>query len=124
MRSHVQIGVRILEPIAAYGEVMPIVLQHHERFDGKGYPNGIAGDAIDPYARIFSVADCYDALVSDRPYRAGMDRRQVIENISRDAGHAFDPRVVEAFLLVMATETGAAEPRPVPEPPGAPGPVA
>ena len=123
MRSHVQIGVRILEPIVAYGEVMPIVLQHHERFDGKGYPHGIAGDAIDPYARIFSVADCYDAQVSDRPYRAGMDRRQVIENISRDAGHAFDPRVVEAFLLVMARETSAADPRPAPEPPGAPGPA-
>ncbi len=107
MRSHVQIGVRILEPIAAYREVIPIILQHHERFDGKGYPGGVTGEAIDRYARIFSVADCYDALVSDRPYRAGMDRRQVIEHIVRDAGRAFDPQVVEAFLRVMAMETSA-----------------
>jgi len=113
MRSHVEIGARILEPIAAYGEVIPIVLQHHERFDGKGYPAGLEGEAIDLYARIFSVADCYDAQVSDRPYRAGMDRGHVIENITRDARRAFDPRVVEAFLQVMAEEQ---EPRPAAAP--------
>jgi len=123
MRSHVQIGVRILEPISAYGEVIPIVLQHHERFDGKGYPSGIAGDAIDPYARIFSVADCYDALVSDRPYRAGMDRSQVIEHLRRDAGHAFDPQVIEAFLRLMAQETDAVNSQPTPGLPAAPTPA-
>jgi putative nucleotidyltransferase with HDIG domain len=117
MRSHVQIGGRILEPIAAYRVVLPIVLQHHERFDGKGYPSGLAGEAIDAYARIFSVADCYDAQVSDRPYRAGMDRHQVIENIVRDAGHAFDPQVVEAFLRVMALEENSTEPPSLPGPP-------
>jgi putative nucleotidyltransferase with HDIG domain len=122
MRSHVQIGVRILEPIAAYREVIPIVLQHHERFDGKGYPSGVAGEAIDRYARIFSVADCYDALVSDRPYRAGMDRHQVIEHIARDAGRAFDPQVVDAFLRVMAAETGAPDVLSAAAPPAAPPP--
>ena len=120
MRSHVQIGARILEPIAAYREVIPIVLQHHERFDGKGYPSGVAGEAIDLYARIFTVADCYDAQVSDRPYRAGMDRRQVIGNITQDAGHVFDPRVVHAFLQLMAEEKGAADPQPATGPPATP----
>jgi putative nucleotidyltransferase with HDIG domain len=123
MRSHVQIGARILEPIAAYREVIPIVLQHHERFDGKGYPSNVAGEAIELYARIFTVADCYDAQVSDRPYRAGMDRRQVIENISQDAGHAFDPRVVQAFLQIMAEEMAAADPQPVTAPLATPPPV-
>ncbi len=104
MREHVHIGARILEPIAAYAEVMPIVLQHHEWFDGKGYPYGISGEAIHLYARIFAVADYFDAVTSDRPYRPGMDRKRVIESIKQEAGHQFDPKVVQAFLEVMAQE--------------------
>jgi putative nucleotidyltransferase with HDIG domain len=104
MRQHVRIGARILEPIAAYAEVIPIVLQHHEWFDGTGYPDGLSGEAISLGARIFAVADCFDALISDRPYRPGMDRRRVLEAITQGAGRQFDPKVVQAFLEVMAQE--------------------
>ncbi len=104
MRDHVYIGARILEPIAAYAEVMPIVLQHHEWFDGTGYPYGISGETIHLYARIFAVADYFDAMTSDRPYRSGVDQKRIIESIKQGAGHQFDPKVVQAFLEVMAQE--------------------
>lgn len=104
MREHPRKGARILEPIPAYAEVIPIVLQHHEWFDGTGYPDGLAGEAISLGGRIFAVADVYDALTSDRPYRAGLDPERAIESIKQGSGRQFDPRVVEAFLEVMAEE--------------------
>jgi putative nucleotidyltransferase with HDIG domain len=106
MREHVLIGARILEPIAAYADVIPIVLQHHEWFNGTGYPYGISGEAINLGARIFAVADYFDALTSDRPYRHVMDRKRVIELIKQEAGRQFDPKVVQAFVEVMAQEEG------------------
>lgn len=110
MRLHVRIGARILEPIAAYADVIPVVLHHHEWFDGTGYPDGLAGEAISLGARIFAVADCFDALVSDRPYRAGMERERVIEIIKQGAGRQFDPKVVQAFLEVMSQEEPGSPP--------------
>jgi putative nucleotidyltransferase with HDIG domain len=104
MHEHVRIGARILEPIAAYADVIPIVLQHHEWYDGTGYPYGISGEAISFGARIFAVADYFDALISNRPYRSGRDRKGVIESIKQEASHQFDPKVVEAFLEVIAQE--------------------
>ena len=104
MQGHVTLGARILEPIAAYAEVIPILLQHHESFDGSGYPVGLAGEAIDLGARIFGVADVFDALLSDRPYRRGLDREEVIRYIRDRSGRQFDPRVVEAFLEVMTRQ--------------------
>jgi HD-GYP domain-containing protein (c-di-GMP phosphodiesterase class II) len=98
IRRHSTIGASILEPIAAYAHAIPIVLQHHEHFDGKGYPDGLAGETISLGARILAVADVYDALVSDRPYRAGMDRERVMEIIKEEAGKQFDPSVVQALL--------------------------
>ncbi len=104
MREHVRIGARILEPIEAYGAVIPVVLHHHEYYDGSGYPDGLKGEGIDLGARIFTVADHYDALISDRPYRAGLPREKVIGFITEDSGTKFDPNVVKAFLEVMAQE--------------------
>jgi putative nucleotidyltransferase with HDIG domain len=104
MREHVRIGARILEPIEAYGAVIPVVLHHHEYYDGSGYPDGLKGEGIDLGARIFTVADHYDALISDRPYRAGLPREKVIGFIREDSGTKFDPNVVKAFLEVMAQE--------------------
>jgi putative nucleotidyltransferase with HDIG domain len=101
MRQHAGVGASILEPITAYREVIPIVGQHHEWFDGNGYPAGLAGESISLGARIFSVADVYDALRSDRPYRVGQDREKVIAYIRERSGTQFDPRVVAAFLRVM-----------------------
>lgn len=106
MREHPRKGARILEPIPAYAEVIPIVLQHHEWYDGTGYPDGLAGEAISLGGRIFAVADVFDALTSDRPYRAGLDRTRVIEIIKEGMGRQFDPKIVQAFLEVMARDDG------------------
>jgi putative nucleotidyltransferase with HDIG domain len=98
MRDHVRIGVRILEPIAAFTEVIPIVAQHHEWFNGGGYPEGLAGEAISLHGRIFAVADCYDAMVSDRPYRKGIPKKQAVEMIKGMSGIQFDPKVIDVFV--------------------------
>ena len=102
IREHVEIGGRILEPIPGFGECMPIVLQHHEWFDGGGYPKGLAGDEISLYARIFAIADCYDAMVSDRPYRSGLPLDRVFQILRAGTGKQFDPRIMDAFLKMMA----------------------
>ena len=98
MRDHVKIGVRILEPIPCFREALPIVAQHHEWFDGSGYLVGLAGDNISLHARILAVADCYDAMVSDRPYRKGLPRPQVLEILRQRSGTQFDPAVIEVFI--------------------------
>ena len=104
MRQHPELGVKILEPIAAYRDVKPLVLYHHENYDGSGYPEGLCGERIPLGARIFALADVYDALISDRPYRHAMGKREVLEYIRTRAGSEFDPKVVEAFFEVIKTE--------------------
>jgi putative nucleotidyltransferase with HDIG domain len=104
MREHVRLGVRILEPIAAYAEVVPMVLHHHENFNGEGYPDGLAGEAISLGGRIFAVADSYDALTSNRPYRRALKPKHAIDMIKQRRGSQYDPDIVEAFLEVMAQE--------------------
>jgi len=104
MKKHPEIGANILQPIAAYEDVIPIVRQHHERWDGTGYPDGLAGTGIHFHARIFAVADVYDALVSDRPYRDGMPLDKAIRIIVEGDGSHFDSEVVAAFLEVMTEE--------------------
>jgi len=101
VNEHPSIGERILEPIEAYAEIVPIVRQHHERFNGKGYPEGLAGEAITLGARILAVADVYDALSSERPYRTAMEPDQALHIIEENSGSHFDPFVVEAFFKVI-----------------------
>ncbi|HAA02079.1 MAG TPA: hypothetical protein DCE18_01765, partial [Syntrophobacteraceae bacterium] len=110
IREHPRMGARILEPISAYSEVLPVVLQHHERFDGRGYPNCLSGDAITLGARILAVADVYDALVSDRPYRTGWTPQQAAELFRQEAGRQFDPLVVEVFLRILAQKKESVRP--------------
>lgn len=98
MRSHPWHGVRIVAPIGQYERMLPIIAQHHERWDGSGYPQGIVGEEIDPLARIAAVADVFDALTSDRPYRKGLDAAEVVDMIVASRGTDFEPRVVDAFL--------------------------
>jgi putative nucleotidyltransferase with HDIG domain len=104
IKKHPSIGARILEPIASYKEIIPMVLQHHERYDGKGYPGGISGDEIDIGARILAVADTFDAVTSDRPYRKGWTLERAIDLITEEASRQFDPDAVDAFLTVMKQE--------------------
>lgn len=102
VKDHPEIGARILEPIEAYADVIPMVLQHHEKFNGKGYPHGIAGEEISIGARIMAVADVYDAVASDRPYRQGWIEEKAIKMIKEEAGEHFDPKVVDAFLTAIS----------------------
>jgi HD-GYP domain-containing protein (c-di-GMP phosphodiesterase class II) len=104
MRKHPQLGVKILEPIAAYHAVKPLVLYHHENYDGSGYPEGLSGERIPLGARIFALADVYDALISDRPYRPAREKRKVLDFMRSGAGSKFDPKVVEAFFEVIKTQ--------------------
>jgi len=101
MREHPRTGLRILEPIEVFADLLPIVGQHHEKFDGSGYPDGLAGDAINFGARIMAVADVFDALSSDRPYRVAMKPDQVLRIIKDGSESQFDPRVVAALVKVM-----------------------
>jgi putative nucleotidyltransferase with HDIG domain len=105
MREHVNAGARILEPIPGLAESMPIVLQHHEWLNGGGYPNGIAGEEITLHARIFAVADCFDALISDRPYRAGLPLERVVQIIQDGAAKQFDPNVIQVLRRLLEQET-------------------
>jgi len=97
VREHPGLGARILEPLPHCADILPMVLQHHERFDGGGYPAGLAGTGIALDARVLAVADVYDAITSDRPYRRGLPPRDAAVRISEGAGTQFDPDVVEAF---------------------------
>jgi putative two-component system response regulator len=104
MRAHVEIGVRLLEPIPDFEPVREIVLCHHEHWDGGGYPRGLAGEEIPVPARLFALCDAYDAMTSDRPYRLRLDEAAVERELRAGAGTQFDPDAVEAFLeLVAAT---------------------
>jgi putative nucleotidyltransferase with HDIG domain len=104
IKEHPAIGAKILEPIEAYIDTIPIVMQHHERFDGKGYPIGLFGEQITLGARILSVADVYDALVSSRPYRLGWVQEKVIQLITDESGKQFDPKVVDAFYSAVPSQ--------------------
>ena len=94
----------MIEKIASIRDVIPLVRWHHERLDGKGYPDGISGDEIPKLVRILSVADVYDALSSDRPYRAGMPHRECMAILQKDvASGSLDGDLVEAFSSIYAT---------------------
>jgi HD-GYP domain-containing protein (c-di-GMP phosphodiesterase class II) len=102
MRRHTMIGERILAGAPALTGAARLVRSSHERFDGTGYPDKLAGDDIPLGARIVAVCDAYDAMVSDRPYRTGMSSEQAVEELTRCAGTQFDPAVVDAFIAALA----------------------
>jgi PAS domain S-box-containing protein len=98
MKRHPEYACKLLEPIEYLRPVLDIPYCHHEKWDGTGYPRGLKGEQIPLPARIFAIADVWDALTSDRPYRAGWAKEKVLEYIKRLEGRHFDPTVVEAFL--------------------------
>ena len=98
VKQHPMQGIRILEPLRSVRVLLPLVRWHHERMDGRGYPDGLSGDAIPVLVRILSVADVYDALTSDRPYRPEMSRAEALEVMQADAaGGGLDPELVRRF---------------------------
>lgn len=104
MQQHVQIGFDIVKGIHFLAEAAEIILTHHERFDGRGYPRGLSGQQIPLGARIFAVADTLDAITSDRPYRRAASFESACETIRRLAGSQFDPEVVDVFLRIAPTK--------------------
>ena len=101
VKKHAEIGARILEPVNFPGPVMGVVKHHHEKWDGSGYPDGLAGHDIPLGGRILAVADVYDALTSDRPYREGWTHERALLHIQDSTGTHFDPSVVAAFEQVI-----------------------
>jgi putative nucleotidyltransferase with HDIG domain len=100
LKLHPSIGVRILEPIHFLGTVRDIIEQHHERYDGNGYPNGLSGDDWRLEGKILAVCDTYDAMTSDRPYRDALSHEIAIQEIHDHAGTQFDPEVATAFIAI------------------------
>ena len=106
MREHPVIGERILRAIPGLGCVARIVRHEHERFDGSGYPDGLAGQAIPLGSRIILACDAYHAMTSDRPYRAGMPHEHAVAELVRCAGSQFDPRIVAALVGYLGRDDG------------------
>lgn len=104
IKQHPVIGEQILKPIIPLQHALPVVRHHHERFDGKGYPDGISGAAIPYAARIVSITDSFDAMVSDRPYRKGMPIDKALAELKKGSGTQFDPELVAAFVKVVERE--------------------
>jgi HD-GYP domain-containing protein (c-di-GMP phosphodiesterase class II) len=106
VEQHTLIGERILAPIEFLAPIRPIVRHAHERWDGSGYPDGLAGEDIPLGARIVFACDAYDAMTTDRPYRAALTDPEARDELRRGAGKQFDPEVVEALLKVADAKNG------------------
>ncbi|MFH0777184.1 MAG: HD domain-containing phosphohydrolase [Candidatus Eisenbacteria bacterium] len=101
VKSHPETGASILSGIRFLEKAIDIVRHHHERLDGKGYPDGLKGEELSLYARIVCAADSYDAMTSDRPYRDALSVEEALTQMERKAGTQFDPRVIEAFVKLV-----------------------
>ncbi len=101
VRSHVQVGASMIEMLGEMHEIVPLIRHHHECYDGSGYPDGLKGEQIPLVSRIIAVADMYDAMTSDRPYRKRRSHQFAVDEIIKASGVQIDPKVAEAFLDVL-----------------------
>jgi putative nucleotidyltransferase with HDIG domain len=108
MRTHPEVGEQILRPIQSLQAILPIVRHHHERWDGAGYPNRLAGRAIPLGARIVAVCDAYRAMTEDRPYRNALPESEARSELERGSGSQFDPDCVQALMRALDRRDGAA----------------
>ena len=101
VQAHPQVGADIIATVPFPYPVAPLILSHHERWDGRGYPLGLKGEDIPLAARIFAIVDVWDAITSDRPYRAAWDVEKALTHIKTETGKHFDPHVVELFTRLI-----------------------
>ena len=104
IRRHPTIGEEILRPVFLDKDTLAVIKEHHERFDGNGYPAGISGAHINIFAQILSVADAYDAMTTARAYRAALAREQAIEELKKNKGTQFNPEIVDIFVKILQEE--------------------
>jgi putative two-component system response regulator len=109
MRQHVLVGEEICRPLRSAHDLLPIIRHHHERWDGKGYPDELAGENIPITARIVAVCDSFDALISDRPYRKGLTHSDALATLQAGAGSQWDPELVRIFLTLNSQPDSEAQ---------------
>ena len=104
IKRHPEIGYRILSSVSEFSEIATCVLEHHERWDGTGYPRGLKGEQISLEARIVGFADAYDAMTTSRTYRSALDEKKALQEILQCAGTQFDPTIAGVFVSRVLTE--------------------
>ena len=104
MKTHTEIGFRIAKSVSELEPIAEYILTHHERWDGKGYPQGLKGEAIPLLSRIIAVTDAYDAMTNDRVYRKALPKEAAIEEIKKHKGTQFDPKVVMIFEEIISEQ--------------------
>jgi putative nucleotidyltransferase with HDIG domain len=104
LRRHAEAGEAICRPLAMATRLGPIIRHHHERWDGRGYPDGLAGDAIPVGARVVAVVDAFDAIVQDRPYRPARSAHEALAEIRAGCGSQFDPAIADRFIAEFALD--------------------
>lgn len=114
MRRHSEIGYRILSSVNEFSEIAGFVLEHHEQWDGSGYPRNLKGEEISIQARIIAIADAYDAMTSVRPYRIALSRVEALTEINRQLGKQFDPEITEVFIKKILNAKISGKGRPAP----------
>ncbi len=100
-KLHPVVGANILKPMSFLSDIIPLILYHHERYDGKGYPEGVKGENIPIGARILAICDSFDVMTSERPYRTALAKEQVISELTGNSGTQFDPGLVQSMLLLL-----------------------
>ena len=106
VKKHPVTGVEILKPIIDDEDIINAILHHHERYDGKGFPNGLKGENIPLFARIIAIADSIEAMSSKRPYRSTMTHQKIIQELKENSGKQFDPKIVEVVLKMLEEKNG------------------
>ena len=101
LKQHSANGVEIIKPVDSLKEVAPLIMHHHERYNGGGYPDNLKGEAIPYLARVLTVADSFDAMTSNRPYNKRRTYNEAVEELRKCSGTQFDPQIIQAFIEVI-----------------------